>query len=52
MSHKNTIRAQQTQQEKKPTNTKALVWKLIKGAVKFFGLIYRVWRFFEGDDPS
>ena len=52
MPQKNTIRAQQTQQEKKPKKTKALIWKLIKGAVKLFSLIYRVWRIFEGDDPS
>ncbi|GFD82383.1 hypothetical protein KUL118_52450 [Tenacibaculum sp. KUL118] len=52
MPEKNTIRVQQTQQEKKPKKTKALVWKLIKGAVKVFSLIYRVWRFFEGDDAS
>lgn len=52
MSQKITIRVQQTQQEKKPKKTKSLVWKLIKGAVKIFSLIYRVWRFFEGDDAS
>ena len=52
MPQKNTIRAQQTQQEKKPNKTKSLVWKLIKGVVSICGLIYRVWRFFEGDDAS
>ena len=52
MPEKNTIRAQQTLQEKKPKKTKALIWKLIKGAVKIFSFIYRVWRFLEGDDAS
>lgn len=52
MPQKNTIRAQQTQQEKKPKKTKALVWKLIKVVVKLSSIIYRIWKISEGDDPS
>lgn len=50
MLDKNAIRVQQTQRKNKPKKTKALIWKLFKGVVKACCFIYRVWRFFEGED--
>ena len=52
MLQENVIRVQQTQKEEKPKKTKSLIWKLFKGVVKIFSLIYRVWRLFEGDSES
>jgi hypothetical protein len=49
---KNDIRVQQTQQEEKPKKTKILIWKLFKMVVKICSLIYRVWKFLEGDLDS
>tara|TARA_R110001583_G_scaffold139036_1_gene291092 strand:- start:1608 stop:1766 length:159 start_codon:yes stop_codon:yes gene_type:complete len=52
MLKENTIRVQQTQEKKKLKKFKALIWKLIKGIIKIFSLIYQVWRLFEGEDLS
>jgi len=52
MQEENDIRVQQAQQEEKPKKTKTLIWKLFKVAVKISGLIYRVWKFSEGDLDS
>lgn len=50
MLDKNAIRVQQTQRKNKLKKTKALIWKLLKWLVVICRFIYRVWRFFEGED--
>jgi hypothetical protein len=52
MKDKNVIRVQQAQKEEKPKNTTTLIWKLFKVIVKISGLVYKVWKFLEGDLDS